>query len=132
MPAKRPSRADRPGSRALDPAPHHGTNRRPWPSVRRTGRVPASCPWIAATMTTLDRRRPTAALALAGGTTFLGFGAGCPGVHEGELVFNTSITGYQEILTDPSYASQIVAFTFPHVGNVGTNQEDIEAPTPYA
>jgi carbamoyl-phosphate synthase small subunit len=83
-------------------------------------------------MTTLDRRRPTAALALADGTTFLGFGAGCPGVHEGELVFNTSITGYQEILTDPSYAGQIVTFTFPHVGNVGTNEEDIEAPTPYA
>jgi carbamoyl-phosphate synthase small subunit len=83
-------------------------------------------------MTTLDQRRPTAALALADGTTFLGFGAGCPGVHEGELVFNTSITGYQEILTDPSYAGQIVTFTFPHVGNVGTNEEDIEAPTPYA
>jgi carbamoyl-phosphate synthase small subunit len=83
-------------------------------------------------MTTLDRRRPTAALALADGTTFLGFGAGCPGVHEGELVFNTSITGYQEILTDPSYAGQIVTFTFPHIGNVGANEEDIEALTPYA
>ncbi len=83
-------------------------------------------------MTTLDRRRPTAALALADGTIFLGFGLGCPGVHEGELVFNTSITGYEEILTDPSYAGQIVTFTFPHVGNVGTNDEDIEAATPYA
>jgi carbamoyl-phosphate synthase small subunit len=83
-------------------------------------------------MTTLDRRRPTAALALADGTVFLGFGLGCPGVHEGELVFNTSITGYEEILTDPSYAGQIVTFTFPHVGNVGTNEEDIEAVTPYA
>ena len=73
-------------------------------------------------MSTLDRRRPNAALALADGTVFLGFGGGCPGVHEGELVFNTSITGYQEILTDPSYAGQIVTFTFPHIGNVGTQR----------
>lgn len=83
-------------------------------------------------MTSLDRRRPTAALALADGTVFLGQGLGHPGVHEGELVFNTSITGYEEILTDPSYAGQIVTFTFPHIGNVGTNEEDIEAATPYA
>ena len=83
-------------------------------------------------MSTLDRRNPNAALALADGTVFLGFGGGCPGVHEGELVFNTSITGYQEILTDPSYAGQLVTFTFPHIGNVGTNPEDIEALTPYA
>ena len=53
-------------------------------------------------------------------------------MHEGELVFNTAITGYQEILTDPSYAGQIVTFTFPHIGNVGTNDEDIEALTPLA
>ncbi len=83
-------------------------------------------------MSTLDRRNPNAALALADGTVFLGFGGGCPGVHEGELVFNTSITGYQEILTDPSYAGQIVTFTFPHIGNVGANGEDIEALTPHA
>jgi carbamoyl-phosphate synthase small subunit len=83
-------------------------------------------------MPTLDRRRPNAALALADGTVFLGVGAGCPGIHVGELVFNTAITGYQEILTDPSYAGQIVTFTFPHIGNVGVNDEDIEAPTPYA
>lgn len=83
-------------------------------------------------MTSLDRRRPTAALALADGTVFLGHGLGHPGVHEGELVFNTSITGYEEILTDPSYAGQIVTFTFPHIGNVGANEEDIEAATPYA
>ena len=83
-------------------------------------------------MPSSDRRRPNAALALADGTVFLGFGGGCPGVHVGELVFNTSITGYQEILTDPSYAGQIVTFTFPHIGNVGTNEEDIEALTPYA
>ena len=83
-------------------------------------------------MTSLDRRRPTAALALADGTVFLGQGLGHPGIHEGELVFNTSITGYQEILTDPSYAGQIITFTFPHIGNVGTNDEDIEAQTPHA
>jgi carbamoyl-phosphate synthase small subunit len=83
-------------------------------------------------MSILDRRRPNAALALADGTVFLGFGGGCPGVHEGELVFNTAITGYEEILTDPSYAGQIVTFTFPHIGNVGANDEDIEALTPYA
>ena len=83
-------------------------------------------------MPKMDRRRPNAALALGDGTVFVGFGGGCPGIHEGELVFNTSITGYQEILTDPSYAGQIVTFTFPHIGNVGTNDEDIEALTPYA
>ena len=83
-------------------------------------------------MADLERRRATAALALADGTVFQGFGAGHPGVHEGELVFNTAITGYQEILTDPSYAGQIVTFTFPHIGNVGANLEDLEAATPMA
>jgi carbamoyl-phosphate synthase small subunit len=74
----------------------------------------------------------TAALALQDGTVFTGIGLGAPGVQVGELVFNTAITGYQEILTDPSYAGQIVTFTFPHVGNVGTNPEDVEALTPFA
>ena len=83
-------------------------------------------------MALADRRRPTAALALQDGTVFQGLGVGSPGVFEGELVFNTAITGYEEILTDPSYAGQIVTFTFPHVGNVGTNPEDIESPTPVA
>jgi carbamoyl-phosphate synthase small subunit len=73
------------------------------------------------------RRRPTAALALQDGTVFLGLGVGRPGIRVGELVFNTAITGYQEILTDPSYAGQIITFTFPHIGNVGTNAEDVEA-----
>ena len=63
---------------------------------------------------------------------FSGLAAACPGIHVGELVFNTSITGYQEILTDPSYAGQIVTFTFPHIGNVGTNHEDIEGSLPIA
>ena len=68
----------------------------------------------------------TGAIALADGTVFLGVGSGKPGIAVGELCFNTSITGYQEILTDPSYAGQVVLFTFPHVGNVGANPEDHE------
>lgn len=71
----------------------------------------------------------TGAIALADGTVFLGTGAGVEGVRTGELCFNTSITGYQEILTDPSYASQLVLFTFPHIGNVGTTPEDHEEAT---
>ncbi len=74
----------------------------------------------------------TAALVLADGTVFWGRGIGAEGVSEGEVCFNTSMTGYQEILTDPSYAGQIITFTFPHVGNVGTNVEDIETMTPAA
>ena len=75
---------------------------------------------------------PTAALALQDGTVFLGCGLGAAGIRVGELVFNTAMTGYQEILTDPSYAGQIVTFTFPHIGNVGTNPLDVEAGTPVA
>ncbi|MCZ8309746.1 MAG: glutamine-hydrolyzing carbamoyl-phosphate synthase small subunit [Magnetospirillum sp.] len=74
----------------------------------------------------------TAALALADGTIFWGKGLGAAAKKTGEVCFNTSITGYQEILTDPSYAGQIVTFTFPHVGNVGTNPEDIETLVPAA
>jgi carbamoyl-phosphate synthase small subunit len=73
------------------------------------------------------RRRPRAALVLADGTAFLGQGLGATGAVVGELVFNTAMTGYQEILTDPSYAGQLITFTFPHIGNVGANDEDIEA-----
>jgi carbamoyl-phosphate synthase small subunit len=73
-----------------------------------------------------------AALVLADGTVFWGQGIGAPGQAVGEVCFNTSMTGYQEILTDPSYAGQIITFTFPHIGNVGTNPEDIEATTPAA
>ncbi len=68
----------------------------------------------------------TGVLALADGTVFEGVGAGAKGEALGEVCFNTAMTGYQEILTDPSYMGQIIAFTFPHVGNVGTNLEDIE------
>ncbi|MBC8792187.1 MAG: carbamoyl phosphate synthase small subunit [Tagaea sp. CACIAM 22H2] len=74
----------------------------------------------------------TAALVLADGTIFWGRAIGAPARKSGEVCFNTSITGYQEILTDPSYAGQIIVFTFPHVGNVGTNIEDIETITPAA
>lgn len=68
----------------------------------------------------------TGAIALADGTVFLGHGSGAVGIAVGELCFNTSITGYQEILTDPSYAGQVVLFTFPHIGNVGANPDDHE------
>ncbi|HEU0070089.1 MAG TPA: glutamine-hydrolyzing carbamoyl-phosphate synthase small subunit [Alphaproteobacteria bacterium] len=74
----------------------------------------------------------TAAIVLADGTVFWGQGIGAAGTRVGEVCFNTSITGYQEILTDPSYAGQIITFTFPHVGNVGANPEDIETTTPAA
>ncbi len=69
---------------------------------------------------------PTACLALADGTVFFGQGFGAPGETVAELCFNTAMTGYQEILTDPSYAGQVVTFTFPHIGNTGTNPEDSE------
>ncbi|KIX17047.1 glutamine-hydrolyzing carbamoyl-phosphate synthase small subunit [Paracoccus sp. 228] len=76
--------------------------------------------------------KPTACLALADGTVFYGMGFGAPGEVVAELVFNTAMTGYQEIMTDPSYASQIVTFTFPHIGNTGVTPEDDEAPDPVA
>ncbi len=70
---------------------------------------------------------PPAILALADGTVFLGHSIGAAGATVGEVVFNTAITGYQEILTDPSYCQQIVTLTYPHIGNYGVNEEDIEA-----
>ena len=70
---------------------------------------------------------PHALLALADGTTFLGTRIGAAGYTVGEVVFNTALTGYQEILTDPSYCRQIVTLTYPHIGNVGVNEEDVEA-----
>ena len=68
----------------------------------------------------------TGVLVLANGTVLQGVGVGATGDAVGEVCFNTAMTGYQDILTDPSYMSQIVAFTFPHMGNVGVNVEDIE------
>ena len=70
---------------------------------------------------------PKALLALADGTVFTGISIGATGQTAGEVVFNTSITGYQEILTDPSYCQQIVTLTYPHIGNTGVNREDVEA-----
>src|SRR6266849_5542507 len=69
---------------------------------------------------------PTAVLVFADGTLLEGHGLGATGHAAGEVYFNTAMTGYEEILTDPSYAGQIITFTFPHIGNVGTNEEDIE------
>ncbi len=76
--------------------------------------------------------RPTALLVLSDGSVFFGQGLGATGKAIGEVCFNTSMTGYQEILTDPSYAGQIITFTFPHIGNVGTNGVDIETGKPAA
>ena len=70
---------------------------------------------------------PPAILALADGTVFIGNSIGAPGITVGEVVFNTALTGYQEILTDPSYCQQIVTLTYPHIGNYGVSVEDIEA-----
>jgi carbamoyl-phosphate synthase small subunit len=81
-------------------------------------RARSALPWAEAA--------PTALLVLADGTVIEGHGAGATGVAVGEVCFNTAMTGYQEILTDPSYAGQIITFTFPHIGNVGANTEDIE------
>lgn len=79
-----------------------------------------------------DAQAPTACLALADGTLFYGRGFGAEGIAAGELCFNTAMTGYQEIMTDPSYAGQLVTFTFPHIGNVGANPEDDETAEPVA
>ena len=76
--------------------------------------------------------RPTGAIAFADGLVIKGAGVGAQGEAVGEVCFNTAMTGYQEILTDPSYAAQIVTFTFPHIGNVGVNAEDIENASPAA
>ena len=82
----------------------------------KSARVPA--PWIEAPL--------TARLVLANGMVIEGYGLGATGSAVGEVCFNTAMTGYQEILTDPSYAGQIITFTFPHIGNVGTNNDDSE------
>ncbi|MCV6596941.1 MAG: glutamine-hydrolyzing carbamoyl-phosphate synthase small subunit [Mangrovicoccus sp.] len=79
-----------------------------------------------------DTTRPTACLALANGTVLYGTGFGATGQRTAELCFNTAMSGYQEIMTDPSYAGQIVTFTFPHIGNTGTTPEDDETGDPVA
>ena len=81
-------------------------------------------------MTQSEPMKPTACLALANGTIFFGYGFGATGTTTAELCFNTAMTGYQEIMTDPSYAGQVVTFTFPHIGNTGVTPEDDESATP--
>ena len=83
-------------------------------------------------MPTSANPRPTACLVLADGTLFYGHGFGATGETVAELVFNTAMTGYQEIMTDPSYAGQVVTFTFPHIGNTGVTEEDDETADPVA
>src|SRR5580658_11238873 len=73
-----------------------------------------------------DEPKATALLVMADGTVLEGIGFGAAGHAAGEVCFNTAMTGYEEILTDPSYAGQIITFTFPHIGNVGTNDDDVE------
>ncbi|SEL63662.1 carbamoyl-phosphate synthase small subunit [Xaviernesmea oryzae] len=96
-------------------------------AARRNGMIKtmsATSPWTTET--------PTALLVLSDGTVIEGKGVGATGAVEAEVCFNTALTGYQEILTDPSYLGQIVTFTFPHIGNIGANDEDIEDLTPAA
>lgn len=83
-------------------------------------------------LSVLKSASPPAVLALADGTVFRGISIGASGETSGEVVFNTAMTGYQEILTDPSYAKQIVTLTYPHIGNTGTNAEDMESERVYA
>ena len=83
-------------------------------------------------MAPMTPSRPTACLALADGSLFYGHGFGAAGQVTAELCFNTAMTGYQEIMTDPSYAGQVVTFTFPHIGNVGVNPDDDETADPVA
>jgi carbamoyl-phosphate synthase small subunit len=87
---------------------------------------------MAATSQTPAPNGATGVLVLASGAIVWGRGFGAEGDAVGELCFNTAMTGYQEVMTDPSYAGQIITFTFPHIGNVGTNPEDIEAINPHA
>src|SRR5471032_2836150 len=79
----------------------------------------------------MTQTAPIAKLALEDGTVFTGRAFGTPGTAEGEVVFNTSMTGYQEILTDPSYKGQIVTMTYPLIGNYGINRQDVESKRPH-
>jgi carbamoyl-phosphate synthase small subunit len=88
--------------------------------------LPGASPEAARLEDSWAEPKATALLVLADGTVFEGVGLGATGHAVGEVCFNTAMTGYQEILTDPSYAGQIITFTFPHIGNVGTNEDDIE------
>jgi len=113
-----------------------------WPAIlAATGLALAELPGASGDTSNRETAMPTPApppegatgcLVLADGTVFWGRGFGAEGKAVGEICFNTGMTGYQETLTDPSYAGQIITFTFPHIGNVGTNPEDIESLTPAA
>jgi carbamoyl-phosphate synthase small subunit len=115
---------------------------RHWPAIiAATGLALADLPGAAAAETETPMPAPapdtapegaTACLVLGDGTVLWGRGFGAPARSVGEVCFNTGMTGYQETLTDPSYAGQIITFTFPHIGNAGANAEDIEATTPAA
>src|SRR5512142_1876168 len=86
---------------------------------------------ISASSARAEAAFPRARRVLADGTAFEGYGFGASGQAVGEVCFNTAMTGYQEILSDPSYAGQIICFTFPHIGIVGANHEDLESLTPH-
>jgi carbamoyl-phosphate synthase small subunit len=100
--------------------------------VDRVNAMPVSSTAATAARPALFAATTPAVLALADGTVFRGRAIGAPGASVGEVVFNTALTGYQEILTDPSYAGQIVTLTYPHIGNVGVNPEDVESRCPFA
>src|SRR3954464_9102053 len=105
-----------------------------WPSIWGLSPMSENTP-AGAVLSAAAASRPegaTAVLVLADGTVVWGRGLGATGASVGEVCFNTSMTGYQEILTDPSYAGQIITFTFPHIGNVGANNDDLETITPPA
>ncbi len=94
--------------------------------------APTVAPAARAALLPVSGTGAPAILALADGTVFRGAAIGAMGAATGEVVFNTAMTGYQEILTDPSYAGQIVTLTYPHIGNVGVNAEDVESRCPFA
>ncbi|MSP41830.1 MAG: carbamoyl-phosphate synthase small subunit [Alphaproteobacteria bacterium] len=94
--------------------------------------MPSTQPYAPEPWSTGSDSRSSAVLVLADGSVFSGRGIGAAGEAVGEVCFNTAITGYEEILTDPSYAGQIITFTFPHIGNAGCNEEDLEAGKPAA
>jgi carbamoyl-phosphate synthase small subunit len=105
---------------------------RHWPALAQAAGVEVGALAALSTPERAEAPEATAVLVLADGTIFRGRGFGAATTTVGEVCFNTGMTGYQEVLTDPSYAGQIITFTFPHIGNVGTNLEDIEATTPAA
>ncbi len=116
-PAPRRASARKGVGSSRGPSPPPKSNKKPDKPSGKSGEIPSAA---------------TAVLVLADGGVFPGHGAGASGVAEGELCFNTAMTGYQEILTDPSYAGQIICFTFPHIGNTGANDEDMESLVPAA